>query len=292
MRTDRKKDVLSIVTIALLIVIAATGALSLDFSKSYEITSQYGDTVKMYGNGIYAHDSYFAAPIFIGTDVMILFIFVPLFIYTHFQNAKESTNITKLKLMSVYAVACYYAASLCFGVTYNRYHLLYIGLFSCTLFGLFSIMRDIEIERLNHESTAGIRIFLILSGVALIVAWVPDIVQAAIANTAPPGIDVYTTSTENVLDMGIIGPLFFVCLHLLIKRDKLGIVILASLLKTCIVVGIMMITQTVCQMLSGFELTLPVLVTKSGSFLLLGGFAWYFNSRLYAGLESTSRSGA
>jgi len=286
---EKKKDILSIVIIVLLIVISATGVLSLDFSRSYEVTNQFGDMVKMYGNGIYAHDSYFAAPIFIGTDFMILFIFVPLFIYTYFQNAKRSSNSTKLKLMSVYSVAFYYAASLSFGVTYNRYHLLYIGLFTCTLFGLFSIMRKIEIEELNYDSTNGIKIFLILSGVALIVAWMPGIIQTVISNTAPPLIEVYTTSITNVLDMGIIGPLCFVCLHLLNRRDKLGIIILASILKACIIVGIMMITQTICQILSGFELTLPVLITKSGSFLLLGGFALFFNSRLYSNLLSTRR---
>jgi len=57
----KKIDLLSIVVILLLIVISATGVLSLDFSQSYEITSQYGDTVKMYGSGIYIRDSYFAA---------------------------------------------------------------------------------------------------------------------------------------------------------------------------------------------------------------------------------------
>lgn len=285
----KKKDILSIVIIALLIVISATGVLSLDFSKSYEITNQYGDMVKMYGNGIYAHDSYFAAPIFIGTDFMILFIFVPLFIYTYLRNIKESNNSTKLKLMSVYSVAFYYAASLSFGVTYNQYHLLYIGLFTCTLFGLFSIMRKIKSEELNYDSKKGIKVFLILAGVALIVAWVPDIIQSVISNTAPPLIEVYTTSITNVLDMGIIGPLCLVCLHLLNKKDKLGIIILASLLKACIIVGIMMITQTIFQILSGFEVTLPVLITKSGTFLLLGGFALYFNSRLYSNLLSTRR---
>ncbi|MDD4592417.1 MAG: hypothetical protein PHG06_18610 [Parabacteroides sp.] len=286
---EKKKDILSIVIIALLIVISATGVLSLDFSKSYEITNQYGDLVKMFGNGIYAHDSYFAAPIFIGTDFMILFIFVPLFIYTYFQNAKGSNNSTKLKLMSVYSVAFYYAASLSFGVTYNQYHLLYIGLFTCTLFGLFSIMRKIKSEELNYDSKMGIKVFLILAGVALIVAWVPDIIQTVISNTAHPLIEVYTTSITNVLDMGIIGPLCLVCLHLLNKKDKLAIIILTSLLKACIIVGIMMITQTICQILSGFEVTLPVLITKSGSFLLLGGFALYFNSRLYSNLSPTRR---
>lgn len=283
----KKKDILSIVIIALLIVISATGVLSLDFSKSYEITNQYGNMIKMYGNGIYAHDSYFAAPIFIGTDFMILFIFVPLFIYTYFQNIKESNNSTKLKLMSVYSAAFYYAASLSFGVTYNQYHLLYIGLFTCTLFGLFSIIRKIKSEELNYDSKKGIKIFLILAGAALIVAWMPDIIQTVILKTAPPLIEVYTTSITNVLDMGIIGPLCVVCSHLLNKKDKLGIIILASLLKACIIVGIMMITQTICQILSGFEVTLPILITKSGSFLLLGGFALYFNSRLYSNLDKT-----
>jgi len=287
---EKRKDILSIIVILLLIVISATGVMSLDFSKKYEITNQYGDIVKMYGSGIYARDSYFAAPLFIGTDFMILFIFVPLFIYTYIRNAKESTNSTRLKLMSMYFVAFYYAASLSFGVTYNHYHLLYIGLFASTIFGLFSILRKIKIEELNYESTKGIKVFLILLGVALIVAWIPDIIQTLISNTPLPFIDVYTTSVTNVLDMGIIGPLCLVCLHLLNKKDKLAIVILASILKACIMTGIMLITQAICQILSGFAVTLPVLITKIGSFVLLGGFALYFNSRLYYSLSLISRS--
>gem|GEM_PF-1254166 len=66
-----------------MLIISATGVLSLDFSKSYEIINPYGDSVKMYGAGIYARDTYFAATLFIGTDFMILFLFVPLFIWTY-----------------------------------------------------------------------------------------------------------------------------------------------------------------------------------------------------------------
>lgn len=282
---EKKKDILSIIVIALLIIISATGVLSLDFTKSYEVMNQYGDTVKMYGNGIYARDSYFAAVLFIGTDFMILFLFVPLFIHTYFQNAKKPGNITGLKLLSVYSVALYYAAVLCFGVTYNRFHLLYIGLFSCTLFGLFSTIRGIKAEELDYDASKGLKAFLVLGGVVLIVAWIPDIIQTIVSNTAPPFIDVYTTSVTNVLDIGIIGPLFLVCLYLLNKKDGLAVIILASLLKACIMVGMMLIIQTTCQMIAGIEIPLPQLVTKVFTFLLMSGFAFYFNHRLYSSLS-------
>jgi hypothetical protein len=275
------KDVLSIVSILLLIVISGTGVLFIDYSKFFEVTNQYGDIVKMYGSGIYAHDSFFKAPILIGTDICVLFGLVPLFIYSFLQNRNERSNRSKVKLLSVYAVAFYYATSICFGVTYNQYHLLYIALFSCTLFGLFSIVREIKLKELVYKVTTGVGLFLILAGTALIVAWIPDIVSSILSNKPLMLIEVYTTEITYVLDMGIIGPLCLICFYLLRKEDKLGIVILACLLKTCIIVGIMMLSQTACQILSGYEVTIPVLITKSGSFVLLGGFALYFNKKLY-----------
>lgn len=145
-------------------------------------------------------------------------------------------------------------------------------------------MRKINIKTLTYYSTKGIKIFLILVGVSLIVAWIPDIIQTIVSNKPLPLIEVYTTSITNVLDMGIVGPLCFVCLHLLNKKDELAIIILASLLKACIMVGSMIITQTICQILAGIEIPLPELITKSATFLLLGGFALYFNNKLYSKL--------
>lgn len=277
-----KIDVLSIVTIFILAIVSIVGVLSLDFSKSYEVINQYGDAVKIYGNGIYAHDSYFRAPISIGTDFTIFLVVVPLFVWTFVQNRRNHTSKTELKLLSIYSVALYYAANLSFGVTYNRFHLLYIALFSCTLFGVFSLVRKIDTKKFSNGATKGIRTFLILAGAALIVAWMPDIIPTIFTGESLSLIEVYTTEITYVLDMGIIGPLCLVCLYLLKKKDGLGTVVLAVLLKCCIVVGIMMIPQTIVQMVSGYEIALPILITKSGSFVLLGGFALYFNHKLYS----------
>ena len=63
----------------------------------------------MTNSGIYANDSYFKAPISIGTDFCILFVLVPLFLYTYLQYQKRADMISEMKLIAVYAVAFYYA---------------------------------------------------------------------------------------------------------------------------------------------------------------------------------------
>lgn len=275
-----KRDILSIVIMALLIIISMAGIMSLDFTKSYEVTNQFGNQVMMYGAGIYAHDSYIKAPIFIGTDICILLILVPLLLRAYLQNKKEASDKSRLKLLSVYAVAFYYAASISFGVSYNQLLLLYIALFTTTLFGMFALLRDITMSKLQYQATKGVYRFLMLSGIALIVAWLPDIIPTLINQTTLPLIEIYTTEITYVLDMGIIAPLCLVSIYLLKRKDSLGTVLLAILLKACMIVGIMMIPQTICQVLSGFEMPLPAFLTKSGSFVLLGGFAMYFNHKL------------
>ena len=278
---EKRIDYLAVIAIVLLIISSLAGVLSIDFTKGYDAINQYGQTIKMYGYGIYSNDSYFKAPILIGTDICILFILVPLFIITLLKDIKEQSYKSKLRLVSVYATSLYYATSISFGATYNRFHLIYIALFSCTLFGMFFTIMKIKTEGYIFTPTKGVYIFLILSGIALIIAWLPDIIPTLITGKPLSLIEVYTTEITYVIDMGIVGPLCILCLILLKKKNSLGTIILAAMLMLCIIIGIMMIPQTIVQLMSGYELPLPVLLTKSGSFVLLGLFAFKFNNRLY-----------
>ena len=62
-RAKTINGVFNILTILLLLITTITGISSFDTSHSYEFVNQYGDSIKMWGAGIYAHDSYFKAPI-------------------------------------------------------------------------------------------------------------------------------------------------------------------------------------------------------------------------------------
>lgn len=281
---NRKKDILAIVTMICMCVTSICGILSMKFDYAHDFLNQYGHTVKIFGYGIYANDSYFKAPISIGTDFCILFVLVPMFLYTYMQYQKKADMISEIKLISVYAVAFYYAASIAFGVTYNQIFLVYVLLFTCSLFGMFSHIRSVNVGQ-KITATKGLQAFLVISGIALIVAWLPDIISAMLKGGTLSLIGVYTTEITYVLDMGVISPMCFVCLYLLKKSDGLGVVLLAVLLKLCVIVGIMIIPQSICQMLSGVELPLPALLTKALSFVALGGFAFHFNRRMYQELE-------
>lgn len=281
---NNRRDLLAITTMILLVITSIAGIVSLNFNYAYDFINQYGHSVKLYGYGIYAYDSYFQAPISIGTDMCILIVFVPLFLTTYINYIKRGNQSSELKLISVYFVALYYAVSISFGLTYNRFFLVYVALLSCSLFGMFRHIKNIEF----HDSitiSKGIKIFLILSGAALIIAWLPDVVPTIMEGTTLSLIGVYTTNITYILDMGIISVLCFVSLFLLKKKEPLGTLILVCILKLCMVVGIMMVPQTVCQLISGVEVPLAALITKSLSFVLLGGFAFYYNRKIGKELE-------
>lgn len=153
----------------------------------------------------------------LGTDFCILFVFVPLFIYSYRKHHAQNSLSSKLQLISVYGVSLYYSASIAFGVAYNSLFLIYIALFSCSLLGLFY------------------HLFTLHSHATLV--------------------------------------------------PTMGTLILAIILRLCWIVGIMMISQTVLQILSHTAIVLIALFTKSIIFMILACFAYYYERQLYARLQ-------
>ncbi|MBO7485293.1 MAG: hypothetical protein J6Y75_07205 [Spirochaetaceae bacterium] len=268
-----KKRIPEIIIILLLIIISLCGILSLDFSKVYSYINQYGDEVKLFGSGIYKDDSYFKAPIFIGTDLCVLFFGVPLFIISLIKDFRNSTENTQLRLVSIEAISLYYAVSLCFGVKYNRIFVLYVILFSLLFFTLIKRMRNLSRYNYSFEMKKSDTAFLIFSGISLCLAWWPDIIPTIINKTSLKLIENYTTEPTYVLDLGIISPLCFISLILMKKKDSFGVVLYAILLQSIMIVAVMMICQSAVQFASGVEIPLSALISKSIIFIILGLFA-------------------
>lgn len=279
-------DIAVIVCLLCLTIIAVIGACSFSIGQAYEVINQYGATVRLWGSGIYAHDSYFRAPIFIGSDITMLMIVLPFMVASLIREIKNRTLKTRISLISYMGVVFYYATSIAFGVTYNQLHLLYIALFGLSLFILIALIKDVDFPELKKRQawntpTKGVSVFLICSGIALTVAWLPDVVTSLINGQSLSRIEVYTTEITNVLDIGILSPLMFICLYLLKKGNGLGDVIFAAMLRLCEVIAVMVMVQSVFQLMANVHVPTPELMGKAGSFILLAAFAFYFDKRIY-----------
>lgn len=280
--SSRKRwEPLSISTCILLAISSLAGVLSINFQNTYETMNQYGEKVLMYGSGIYAHDTYFKAPIQIGADVVALFLLVPLFLWIYNLHRTKQNDFSRMWIIATYAVILYYALSQALGVTYNRFHLLYIALVACALYGMFYHIHKWEGKGVDIVLTKGKTMFFIFAGIAVIVAWLPDIIPTLISGEPLAMIGVYTTEITYVLDMGIIGPACFVTIILLKQNDRIAPLLYTFILLLSFIIAIMVISGTVFQCLSGVEMTLPIVITKIGSFIVLGGFAAYFIWQLY-----------
>lgn len=198
----------------------------------------------MWGSGIYNHDSYFKAPIFIGSDMTILLLVIPLTLVALYKEVKYRTLKSKLVLTSMNSIILYYGASLAFGVTFNSLFILYTLLFGLSFFTMIYLISEIDREELGNRSkqlelSLGLKIYLFLSGLSLFVAWLPDIIPTYFTGHSLSLIEVYTTEITYILDMAIVSPIIFICLYQLKKQIVFGNILLPIILRTCEIIGIM-----------------------------------------------------
>lgn len=285
-KINTKMYIIDSCIVILLLVITISGVLSFRTEHAYEVINSYGDTVQIWGTGLYAHDSYFKAPIFIGSDAMMLIIVIPCFVRSMWKLHRCKSLEYQIEHFAILSVILYYSTSIAFGVMYNALHLLYVCLFSMSLFSVayqFLVLYKyacVKEQVCEYRVTSGMKYFMIIAGISLFVAWLPDILISILNGTSLGLIEIYTTEITYVLDMGIISPLCFLTIYLSTKKKFSGFVLMRMLFQLCVCVGIMIPLQTCFQLWAGITIPLPALITKGLIFVLMAVFAAIFEYRL------------
>ncbi|MGO0986857.1 hypothetical protein ACTPEW_13045 [Clostridioides difficile] len=264
----------------LLLIITVCGIFSFSIDNKYEAINLYGQVIEMYGTGIYQYDSYFKAPILIGSDLAMLLIVVPVigsYIFRDIITVEQKTNF-----LSILGIILYYAFSISFGVAHNQLQLVYILLTSISFFTLFTLLMDIYGISLCYNCSFHLRkiefVFLILAGASNIIVWLPDVLHSLFTGSTLERIEMYTTEITYVLDMGIISPLVFIIIYLLIKKKSyISLVLYRMILVTLKVIGVMLPIQTIVQLRAGIYIPIPELVTKVAIFVTLAIISIYFD---------------
>jgi hypothetical protein len=230
------------------------------------------------------------AQIFKGTDCMVLFLAIPLLVIALIMDIKDNILKTKLFLTGIIVFFLYYSVSYSIGAIYNVLHLLYIVLFSCSLFALiigYGLLKNYSIKISGKIYTNGLKIFLVFCGLSLFVAWLPDIVVSLINKKSLELIEIYTTQITYVLDMAIISPMIFICLYNLSKKNNVGYILLGIILNMLVMTGVMVIFQTIIPAKAGIELPVGAIITKVGIFVVLAIIAIYYEIKLFKNMQSS-----
>lgn len=288
MKQQRLIQILCCVLLGIGVIVTAIGLFYENGGLPYQVVNVWGDKVKMYGNGLYAHDTYFKAPIQRGSDGVNLFIGMTLFAVVIWLNQRESTKY-KVMRVSMVAYILYLATSLAFGVAYNRLFPLYLIYFSISLYTFILCMVTLDIDEVGRKikqgvPNRGIGIFLIFAGLSVFV-WLIDIIGAVKTGRPPEIIGTYTTEITFLLDLGVIAPAAFIASYLILHKKNLGYLLSSILLIANAMIGLVVIGQSLMQMLAGIQLTAGATIIYVGIFVVMSTFAIYFTYELLKRIE-------
>ncbi|MBY0148465.1 hypothetical protein [Neobacillus niacini] len=222
-------------TISLLVIIVAILSI---FSTSfaifsnqgqgeYEYKSLYGESVSIYGKGLYEHDSVSMAAQAIAQDYVTLFLGVPLLLLSFYLYRKGLLKGSLLQTGTL-GYFLYTYASYSFLSMYNSMFLVYVALMSASFFAFTLMMMSYDInslplffsEKMPVKFLGG---FLLFVSFVFGMMWTGKLGFPLMNHTLPPGdLQHYTTFVIQALDLGFVVPVGLLAGVLLIMRKPFG----------------------------------------------------------------------
>ena len=229
MKENKTINVISILVILISIICCVLPFVTKNELAAKTMISNFGETVTLYGKGLYARNSFSCAIQAIAQDFVTLIMVVPGMIAALFL-IKRKRVVGLFLLTGLFGYMLYTYMSYAFLMAYNDLFLLYVANMTLSFYGLMlciiSLENDMVIESIKERMPVkGLRIFLICSGVAIFLMWIGRIIPTIGKDLAPAGLDNCTTLVIQAMDLGIIVPACFVIAHLLKIKHKLGYIL-------------------------------------------------------------------
>lgn len=283
MNDIKKKTNLQSILLGILIIIAALiGIFYSSNGMRFQVTNMYGDTVDIYGNGIYAYNSILNVSSRLGADVTGIIAAVILIVSTLLKNRPLWVEIIRT---SVIICLAYYSSLLLFGVTMNRLYFLYAACFGVALFTSFIAVKDlfsiIKISKaLKEEKFKGLAVFLIITSVIVALVWVSCVLPAVLNGNFGSLLGIQTNEITYGIDFSITCPLLIMCAVWILQKKELGYKVALILLNLLIFVALLVIMQRAYCIKLGVEIPIQALISLIISFIVLGVIALYFEIKL------------
>src|SRR5262245_30732981 len=207
------KRLIATLTIGILVlsfVASLPGALSYHNDQFRTITTARGEVVQVAGGGVYRYSLRSLVTSGAPWDIVWLGIAIPILAVTFRLYARGSLRGTLL-FVGMLASFLYKYVLWTFDWAYNPLYLIYVVLFSLSLWTLVLVLSDLDRERIpaaigRRFPVRTLATFSFAVGGLLLLKCLGEIVPTISSNTLPPAATGYYTLVDQALDIGLLTP--------------------------------------------------------------------------------------
>lgn len=214
----------------------------------------------LFWKDLYKHDTVSVAAQAMGQDLVTLLIGIPIMLGSLYLIRQNSLKGNLIWMGTVFYFLYSYA-SMSFLASYNQLFLIYVALFSLSLYTFVYGLVSLDIKTIKKSISPGkttkiAGAFLIFSGALLAVMWIKMIVDSLLTGTAPSALESYTTLVIQAMDIGVVFPATLIGGMLIIKGKEWGYTLVSILLIKASLLGTAIISMIFFMAQNGVELAL------------------------------------
>lgn len=227
--------------IIVLTLVATLAGLLPGVGQPYPLTNFRGEEVTIHARGLYYWDTVSSAAQMQANDLVTLALGLPLLAISFWLTLRGSLR-GRLLMTGTLGFVLYTYITMCFGAAYNKLFLVYVALFSLSLFAFILSMMSFDLktlpthfsEKLPRGWIAGLLFF---AAAFLSLAWLGRI-AATITPDAIPVLENTTSMFIQAMDLGIVVPLCVLSGILLLRRHAWGYLLASVALMKFLTMGI------------------------------------------------------
>jgi hypothetical protein len=246
---------LAMIIIPLALLAAGAGVFWQGTGEPYPFETLRGETVMIRGHGLYRYDTVNSSSQEIGTDIVTLLIGIPLLIAGIVLTRKGALR-GHLLLTGALGYFLYTYGAMCFLTAFNPLFLVYVALFSFSLFGFILSVSNLDVVNVARHISDGfprraIATYFIIVAVFLSLAWIGLVASASLTWAPPAGLESAITMVIQALDLGVIVPVSLITATLLLQKSAWGYALSSILLLKILTMGAALIAMIIGQILAG-----------------------------------------
>lgn len=229
------------------------------------LANAWGLSTALEGAGAYARDSRSFAVQERAQDLVTLVFGLPLLAAGLVLTRRPSRG-GRLLLTGALGYFLYCYGMMAVGTAYNRYFLLYVGVFAASLQAFVLSYSSIDVDEVAEAVAGsfprrGVAVLSVLVGLFLALNWLGGLVlPSLLGGRAPAGMDDGGTLFVQALDLGVLVPVAFLATFWLFRRDRRGYVLGAVLMVKGAAEGLAVAAMGLSMRASGIEAPLPLVL--------------------------------